>query len=168
MRLTREAFETCRERALGLLDRRAHSLGELRDKLLARGFDDALVTLVTRDLQRCGLLDDRSFAAAFCEERLRGPRPTGPARLKADLLRRRVPPEIAEEAVRAAVDQPGSDTEFQSALAAGRRKWEALRGRPGHDPRKDRDRVLRFLAGRGFSGAACRRVLDALQQGEEA
>jgi regulatory protein len=168
MPLTREAFEICRERALGLLDRRAHSVGEIRTKLRTRGFEEALVALVTDDLQRCGLVSDRDFAVAFCEERLNGSRPAGPARLKADLLRRHVPADLAEEAVRTVLDQSGQDSEYDSGLAAGRRKWQALRARPRQDLRQDRERLLRFLASRGFSSAVCRRVLEDLQRGEEA
>jgi regulatory protein len=167
MRLTREAFETCRERALSLLDRRAHSLGEIRCKLRTRGFEEPLVALVADDLQRSGLVSDPDFAVAFCEERLRSSRPAGPARLKADLLRRHVAAEVAEEAVRTAMAQSGHDSEYQSALAAGRRKWQALRARPSQDSRKDRERLLRFLAGRGFSGDVCRRVIERVERGEE-
>jgi len=145
-----------------LLDRRAHSLGEIRTKLRARGFDEPLVQLVADDLQRSGLVNDLDFAVAFCEERLRGSRPSGPARLKADLLRRHVAADVAGEAVRTVLEQSGSDSEYDSALAAGRRKWQALRARPGQDLRKDRERLLRFLAGRGFCSAVCRRVLDGL------
>lgn len=166
MNLTREAFDTCRERALGLLDRRAHSLGEIRAKLRARGFDEPLVQLVADDLLRSGLVCDLDFALAFCEERSRGSRPAGPARLKADLLRRHVAADVAEEAIRTVIEQSGGDSEYDSALAAGRRKWQALRARPGQDPRKDRERLLRFLAGRGFSSAVCRRVLDGLERAD--
>lgn len=168
MRLTKEAFEDCRERALALLDQRAHSTGELRAKLLKRGFEQALVKLVTDDLVRSGLVSDLDFARAFCDERLHGARPTGPARLKAELLRRHVPAELADEAVGAALGEGGADSEFESALAAGRRKWDALQGRPGSDARKDRDKVLRFLAGRGFGAAVCWRVVETLAQGASA
>jgi SOS response regulatory protein OraA/RecX len=63
--------------------------------------------------------------------------------------------------------QSGHDSEYQSALAAGRRKWQALRARPSQDSRKDRERLLRFLAGRGFSGDVCRRVIERVERGEE-
>jgi regulatory protein len=167
MRLTREVFETCRERALNLLDRRAHSAGEIRTKLLARGFEEALVTLVVDDLQRSGLVCDLDFAVAFCQERLRGARPAGPARLKADLFRRHVAAEIAEQAIHAALDESGVDSEFAAALVAGRTKWTALRRRPGQDLRQDRARLLRFLAGRGFGFDIGRRVLEVMERAAE-
>jgi len=168
MRLRKEAFEDCRERALSLLDQRAHSAGQLRAKLLAKGFEGPLVNLVTDDLVRGGLVSDLGFALSFCEERLRGSRPSGPLRLKAELLRRHVSADVAEQAVSAALDEAGDDAEYGSALAAGQRKWETLRGRAGSDVRKDRERLLRFLAGRGFSGEVCRRVLDSLERGADA
>lgn len=167
MRLTREVFDECRERALSLLDRRAHSVGQLRAKLLKRGFAEALVTLVTDDLCRTGLLDDQQFAVAFCEERLNGSNPAGRRRLKAELLRRQVPAELAEEALRAVLEGAGNDSEYTSALQAGRRKWSALQARPGSEPRQDRDRLLRFLAGRGFSADIGYRVAAAVASGED-
>jgi regulatory protein len=165
MQLTREVFETCRERALGLLDQRAHSAGELRAKLLARGFAEALVTLVVDDLRRSGLINDLDYATAFCQERMRGSRPAGPLRLKAELLRRHVPGDLAEQALDAAMKEAGgADHEFEAALAAGRAKWAALRRRPSPDVRRDRERLLRFLAGRGFGAGIGYRVLEALEQ----
>ena len=167
MRLTREDFETFRERALNLLDRRAHSAGEIRVKLLARGFEEALVVLVVDDLLRSGLVNDLYFAIALCQERLRGSRPAGPARLKADLQRRHVPADIAEQAVHAALAEAGVDAEFEAALTAGRTKWTALRRRAGQDVRQDRERLLRFLAGRGFGFDLGKRVLERLERGGE-
>jgi regulatory protein len=167
MRLTREVFEACRERALNLLDRRAHSAGEVRVKLLARGFEEALVMLVVDDLQRSGLVNDLEFATAFCQERMHGSRPAGPARLKADLLRRQVSADHAEQALRAVLEEAGVDSEFETALAAGRTKWTALRRRPGQDLRQDRERLLRFLAGRGFAFDVGWRVLEVLERGAE-
>ena len=167
MRLTRDDFETCRERALNLLDRRAHTAGEMRVKLLARGFEEALVVLVVDDLQRSGLVDDLAFAIAFCQERLRGSRPAGPARLKADLQRRHVAADLAEQAIRTTLEDAGVDAEFAAALAAGRTKWTSLRRRADQDVRQDRERLLRFLAGRGFGFDLGRRVLESLERSGE-
>ncbi|MBN2451884.1 MAG: regulatory protein RecX [Lentisphaeria bacterium] len=160
--------EACRECALRLLAQRAHAVAELRRKLVARGFGATVVQALLRDFERTGLLDDSQFAALFIEERMRGSGAMGHARLRSELRRRGVDPEVA----RAAIDQlrgdgDDEDTEFASALELGRKKWRLLAMRKPFDPLRAGNALLRFLAGRGFSGDTCRRVLDAVNRAAE-
>ena len=151
----------CRERALSLLDRRAHSVAELRRKLRKRGYAPEIVTQVLADLQRWQLLDDRRFADEYCVYRCGGSRPYGRRRVLAELSRRGIAPEIAAEALDA-FEHTEHSTEFERAFAAGRRKWESLCARETV-PVKRREKLVRFLAGRGFASGACYAVLEKLQ-----
>lgn len=154
-------LQECRERALRLLDQRAHSVAEMRRKLAKRGYARAVVNAVIEDLQRWGLLDDRRFALEYCAYRCGGSRPYGRSRVLAELSRRGIAAEIAAEALRV-FEQEEESSEFDRALEAGRRKWTALERES--DPRKRRDKLLRFLAGRGFAGGVCYEVLETLER----
>ena len=167
MHVEGDALAACRDRALLLLGQRAHSAGELMVKLLRKGFPRQVNEEVIRDLNRVGLVDDAAFAAAFCEERLRGSRPLGRMRLQAELRRRQVDSAIATHAIEEAFGKGGEDLEYDVALRAGRGKWRSLTRSAGRDPAKARDSLYRFLAGRGFAGNICRRVVDSLQAGTE-
>jgi SOS response regulatory protein OraA/RecX len=80
----------------------------------------------------------------------------------ADLVRKGVPNELAAEVVNACSDEAG-ETELERALEAGRAKWMSLKRRET-DPLKLKQKVVRFLAGRGFDSHTCYEVLDRLQR----
>ena len=85
--------------ALKLLGGRAHSTGELREKLRRRasrlaGVDDILARLKDR-----GYLNDQRFAENFAASRLANDK-LGRTRVVRDLRQRRVAPALAERATR--------------------------------------------------------------------
>ncbi len=86
------------EYALRALGARAHSAGELRDKLIRRAERQEDVAGVLRQLKDYGYLDDQRYAATFSAARLENDG-LGRARVLTDLRRRRVAPSVAENAV---------------------------------------------------------------------
>jgi regulatory protein len=69
--------------ALDLLARREHSQSELKNKLLAKGFDSSDIEKVLQDLAARGLQSDSRFVEAYIAMRSR--RGFGPERIKAEL-----------------------------------------------------------------------------------
>lgn len=156
-----DAVERCREKALRLLTQRAHSREELRRKLRARGMAPNTIARVTEDLARVRLLDDRAYAQAYSEQRMTGSRPVGRTRISLELRKRGVPGEIIEQVLAEQAEGAEPDKEFERAREAGQRKWESVRHRG--EPRAAMAKVYRFLAGRGFSGEICSRVVASLR-----
>jgi regulatory protein len=93
--LDSEALWTYALRALGS---RAHSIGQLRDKLRRRAARAEDIDAVLARLAASGYLDDRRFAEGFAAARLAG-EGFGSTRVIQDLRRRRVPPALAEQTV---------------------------------------------------------------------
>jgi regulatory protein len=87
------------EYALKALGDRAHSVGELREKLRRRAAVAADIDGVLARLKDCGYLNDRQYAESFASARLSGER-MGRARVLRDLRQHRVAPALAEKAVR--------------------------------------------------------------------
>jgi regulatory protein len=85
--------------ALKLLAGRAHSQGELREKLRRRAARAAEVDAVLARLKDDGYLDDHKFAENFAAARLANEK-LGSARVLRDLRQRRVAPSLAERTVR--------------------------------------------------------------------
>lgn len=85
--------------ALKTLGARAHSTGELREKLRRRAASAADVDDVLQRLKEHGYLNDRRFAEGFATARLSNDR-FGRSRVIQDLRQRRVAPALAESAVR--------------------------------------------------------------------
>ena len=152
------AEDACREGALRLLERRAHAVSELSAKLRKRGHEARCVDSVLAGFLRVGLLDDQAFARAFCEERTRT-RNIGRRRMLADLRKRGVDPETAEEALAEVWD--AGDGELMRARAAAEAKWRSVQRR-SENVRTTKQKVARFLASRGFSFDIMHQVLDEL------
>ncbi len=94
--------------ALKVLAGRAHSTGELREKLRRRAERAGDIEETIGKLKDLGYLDDRRFAETFAAARLSGEK-LGRARVVRDLRQRRVAPDLAERTVRktyAEVDEP--------------------------------------------------------------
>jgi len=134
---------TARAAAERILARRDHGVAELRRKLLARGFGAPEVDEALEGLAGRGLLDDASFARRFAEEALADGR--GPAWVRAKLRQRGVS------------GAPAVSPEDESASLAALLARRHLAPAGLTDPR-ERAKILRFLRGRGYSGAALARA----------
>ncbi|MBD3367413.1 MAG: hypothetical protein GF405_04440 [Candidatus Eisenbacteria bacterium] len=153
-----DAAARAREAALRLLSVRARSRRELELRLARKSYDETTVSAVLDDLEAVGLIDDRSFAKAWADERARL-RPVGPARLRHELLRKGVARDLVEETID---ETYTGETELALARAAADRK---TRGRGLTT--KERARLMRFLLGRGFSREVANTVVHELPEAEE-
>jgi regulatory protein len=86
------------EYAVRILGGRAHSSGELRQKLKSRAERQGDVETTISRLKEAGYLDDRKFAEAFAATRLED-RQFGRMRVLRDLRQRHVAPTLAERTV---------------------------------------------------------------------
>ena len=83
--------------AVRALGGRAHSTGELREKLRRRAERAEDVDVVLGRLKEIGYLDDRRFAESYATARLEN-QGLGKMRVLRDLRQRRVAPQLAEQA----------------------------------------------------------------------
>ena len=86
------------EYALRVLAGRAHSSGELREKLRKKAERVADIDPTIARLKEYGYLNDRKFAESFASARLEN-EGLGKTRVLADLSRRRVAPAVARQSV---------------------------------------------------------------------
>lgn len=103
-------------RALGM---RAHSQGELRQKLMRRAENAAEVDGVIEKLKESGYLDDKRYAESYASARLEN-EGLGKTRVLRDLRQRRVAPKLAEQAVAQAF---GATDELELIEAYLKRKF---------------------------------------------
>lgn len=111
------------------------------------------------ELEARGYIDDRALAQQWADSRAGG-RHLGSLRLRAELKRKGVAPDLADTAIRRAFSGIGEE---ERALEAGQRRLPALRrGDARRAPVKLRDYLLR----RGYSpevvGHVVRRLLNAV------
>ena len=143
--------------ALGLLQRRSHSIAELRQKLLLRASSAADLKAVLEKLRSYGFTDDCKFSEAFAAARLED-QGFGPARVLRDLRARRVAAPIAERAVKQAF--AGID-EHELVASFLTRKYRSKNLRQFLAEEKNLASAYRRLRTAGFSARA---VLDVLKR----
>lgn len=134
-----QGADAVRNQALRLLASREHSRWELERKLLARGYEAAVLAGVLDALTETGLLSDERMAEAYVAGRLR--KGFGPLRLRQELRERG----LDDDLIGPCLDRSASDwLELMTRVAA--RKFG-----PGRvTDRKELARRARFLEYRGF------------------
>jgi len=143
------------EYAVRALGARAHSAGELREKLLRRAARCEEVESVIRRLREQGWLDDRRLAESYAAWRLEN-EGVGKLRVLDDLRKRRVAPKLAERAVEQAYQEVDETRLIEEYLRRKYRKrsLEAVLAEP-----KGVASVYRRLRGAGFRAAQVLAVL---------
>ncbi len=149
--MTRSAFAE----ALRLLGRRAFFTAELVSRLRDKGYSGAEVREAVDRCRELGYLDDAAVAARFVELRAVS-RGWGPRRLRAELLKRGAPAEVAAEASR--LDPETGRRALANALERAERRapegWWRLHER--------RARMVSSLINRGFDTRAAIEAVDRL------
>lgn len=141
--------------AVKVLAGRAHSAGELKEKLRRRAANAADVDAAIARLKSFGYLDDRAFAESYAVSRLEN-QGLGPQRVLRDLRERRVAPPVAERTVRKIYQNVDEEKLIEDFL---RRKYRAQPGKGLFQEAKDLAAAYRRLLRAGFSPGNTIRVL---------
>jgi regulatory protein len=141
--------------AVKLLAGRAHSTGELREKLRRRAGSAAAVDLVLSRLKENGYLDDQKFAENFASARLANDK-LGKARVARDIRQRRVAPSLAERTVRKVYQGVNEESLIEQWV---RRKYRLTPREGLFEEDKDMAAAYRRLLRAGFRSGEILRVL---------
>ncbi len=141
-------FSAARDKAVGLLARREHSVAELHRKLRSRGYDSDVVEQVLEQLQEERLLSNERFVEAYVYSRYE--KGFGPLRIQKELRERGV----SEQLIRQGVEPENPHwTELMSRV----RKKQFGPALPADYP--EQARQARFLQYRGFAAEQIRQLL---------
>jgi regulatory protein len=141
--------------ALKVLGGRAHSTGELREKLRRRAERAGDVDDILARLKEHGYLDDRRYAEGFAVSRLANDK-LGRTRVIQDLRQHRVAPSLAESTVRKVYE----DVNEEALIEAWIRRKYRLAPREGlFQEDKDLAAAYRRLLRAGFRTGEIVRVL---------
>jgi regulatory protein len=144
-------LQHARDLAWSALNRREHTVAELRRVLERKRVDPVEVSAVVDELCRGGWLDDAGYAKRFAEDR-RNLDGWGAERIERKLRTLG----IDRDLIAAAVGERGRDDEFEAALELLRRRFPD----PPEDPR-ERNRALGVLVRKGFE---LELALDAIRR----
>ncbi len=147
--MTDEVVAAATRSAMDMLSRREHSVEELRRKLVAKGFDDGVVTNVVGDLKTRNLVSDDRFVEAFVRSRVN--RGQGPVRIERDLRERGIDDALIEQSAH-------YDTGYWSDIIDQVR--EKKFGAPRKLSRQEWAKQARFLQQRGFTTEQIHKALN--------
>ncbi|NDO19904.1 regulatory protein RecX [Lachnospiraceae bacterium MD329] len=143
-------FEQTKDKALRLLEFRAHSERELTDKLKRAGAKDNNIEEVLEFCRNYGFVDDRSFAVKKARD-LKNLKRYGIRRIKSELYSKGIAAEYIEEAV-AELDD---NEEMLIPLV------EKKLG--GNFEKKNVDKCIRYFIYRGYSFSDIKNCIDELK-----
>ncbi|MGA2213949.1 MAG: regulatory protein RecX [Bryobacteraceae bacterium] len=141
--------------ALRALGARAHSSGELREKLRRRAQNQEDVDAVMAKLKEAGYLNDRQFAEAYAAARLED-QGLGKMRVLRDLRQRRVAPKLAEQVTEQTYEKTNETDLIEEFL---RRKYRGKQLGTFFSEEKNLAAAFRRLRYAGFSAGQSIRVL---------
>ncbi|HEY9429584.1 MAG TPA: regulatory protein RecX [Gemmatimonadaceae bacterium] len=145
------------DRALDMLAFRGRATRELRNALLRKGEEAANVDHALERLTAMGLLDDASYARQYSHAKIVGPG-FSRRRLQAELAKRGVARDVADEAIADALAEDDVDSDAILERVAARK----LRSLEKEDAPTRRRRLYEFLARRGYDSDDIRRVMDRM------
>ena len=138
------------------IDRREHSVEEVRRHLDAKGVAPQAVDEVLRLLVEQGQLDDARFARLFAEDK-RALEGWGAERIRRGLIGRGIEREVAEAALAGA----DAESELDRALALLRHRFQTPPG-----DRREREQALGVLLRKGYERELALDALAAFARGE--
>jgi len=148
-----EALEKARKYAFLLLKFRLRSEKELYGRLKRKKFEEEIITETLFFLKNKGFIDDKIFAKAWAESRIK--RPLGLQRIKQELILKGVDKEIIARQI-SEIKKNYPEAEIVSRIA--KERFNRLKN---SDPRIASRRVYAHLLRRGFSPDI---VMDAISE----
>lgn len=145
--------EDVKEKALRLLEFRTHSEHELREKLYCFGGESEDIDYAIEFCKEYGFLNDENYAMALARD-LSNLKKYGKYRIKSELLKRGINPELAEAALYEIEDS------IEVLVELVRKKLK------GSFEKKDTERAIRYFMYRGYSLADIKHAIERLKSNE--
>ncbi len=149
--MDQEIFLKAKTFAYKLLARRARSVQELQDKLLAHHIPPEISSQVIRDLKKSHYLDDEDYARTWAQNRLTL-KAYGPQRIEQELFHKGISPEVVERVM--------SEIYHNVDLVELAKRALMKKGRGTNLDIKTRRRLYTYLWRRGFPTDIIQQVLS--------
>jgi len=148
--------------ALRYLNYRARSEKEIRERLAKEDIPEHIILRVLEFLKDHNFVNDEAWSKSFVNDKL-SRKPVSSRQLEYGLKQKGVAKEIIEETI---AELNATETDEERALKAGQKQWPKILRRED-DPRKQKQKLYTFLAGRGFSYSVIEDVFRNIKVGNE-
>jgi len=151
-----EEYQSVKERCFGLLSRRDHGAEELKRKVIRKGFSEEIAGRVIEELQSKDLLNDHQYAKSFAHDKYHL-KSWGPRKIESALYNKGVPKRVVTDVIRELKDEiDPSETCLELAL---KRRKHFMRE---PDKFKRKQKIFRYLAGKGYSSDIIRKAIPQI------
>lgn len=143
-----------KQRALDYLAYKPRTEKEVRRKLEQEDVPATVVEDVIARLQELGYLDDETYAHDYAHNRFSNKK-YGPERIRRELRERGIDRHLAD----AAVDEVFADADsVEVARSHAEKRWSRIAQED--DPRRQKQKLYRYLKRRGFTSDTIYRIID--------
>ncbi len=150
----------CEAKAVAILSRRDHSVGELKRKLRQKKFSEAAISRTVSIYKKSGLLDDKSYAEKVVSRQL-AEKPSGRPYLISLLMSKLIVRELAQETVDSLYQ---SEDELGLAVSALSKRWNQYRQFELEEARR---KAYNYLSRKGFSYGIAKDAFEQLRLQQE-
>jgi regulatory protein len=139
-------FVEAKRIALAYLNYRARSEKEIRERLQKEDIPEAIILRTLEFLKEYNMIDDEAWSKSFVNDKLMR-KPVSSKQLAFGLKQKGVSKEVIEETIS---NLNENETDASRAMRAAEKRWPRIL-KSENDPRKQKQKLYTFLAGRGFS-----------------
>ncbi|MEK7551773.1 MAG: regulatory protein RecX [Patescibacteria group bacterium] len=149
-------FETFLNKSFKFLSYRPRSEKEVRDYLIKKKADDLVIEKVINKLKEKNFLNDLDFTKWWIEQRTKF-KPRAERIIKLELIRKGIAKELIDDVLQDEEIEKETDLDKAKKIA----KKKILRYK-NDEPKKQYEKLARFLASRGFDWDTIKEVVDQL------
>ena len=157
--LSENSTNNIKRTAFKFLNRRLHSINELRIKLKQKKLDYILIETVISELQAKNFLDDYKFADQFSEENIKN-KLWGKGKLKGELIKRGISSEIISKVLE---EKFPESEDLNNAMLLTKKKMKLLSSK-NLNKEKLESKILAFLYSRGYDYDICRQAVNEIMK----
>ncbi len=149
-------FENLLNKSFKFLSYRPRSEKEVRDYLLRKKADDITLERIIQSLKENNFINDVDFTKWWIEQRTKF-RPKAQRLIKLELLRKGIAKDLIEEILQDKTVE--TETDLDKAKKIAQKKLLRYKN---EEPHKKYEKMVRFLASRGFNWDTIKEVVDQL------
>lgn len=153
------AYEKHLARMMALCSRSEKCKWDIRSALQKKGVKKHVVEQIIYALETHGFIDEKRYACAYVKDKIRL-QGWGPVKIQVGLRSKNIPENILSEALESVDTQ-----EYMHNLQAALERKQTVLKEP--DRQKNKEKLIRFALGRGYTYHQIIQALEGLQENEE-
>lgn len=155
---TSEEYQSVKDRCYKLLSGRDHGSEELKRKLVQKGFAPAMCEQVVEEFREKDLLNDGVYASKFAHDKYQL-KQWGPKKIKSALFKKGVPKAVITDVIK---DLKSNINPVETCIELALKRRRHFQRET--DTFKRKQKIFRYLAGKGYSSDKIKKALPNIEK----